>query len=259
MVCESGWRFVGSDGITGSLTILALLRATPTLTLPLSGGNTAGFSAAPPRIVLMNNQETKAQDNSGLAKPNTPAGPDGLAPKPSLFELFVAFTKLGVTSFGGGVSGWMRLEFVVRKRWMTADSFYTGFSMAQALPGVNVLNLAIWIGFELHGTAGVLAAAAGVLIPPAIFVVVLGEFFERISGYALTHFLLAGVAIGGLAMALSLGLAAARHRIRDITSALVFLATFSSIFIFHIPMPIVLAVLTPISIGIAYWQGKHRT
>src|SRR5687767_10885635 len=111
-----------------------------------------------------------------------PTGSEALV-QPTLLELFIAFVKIGATSFGGGVSGWMRLEFVNRKRWMTLDNFFLGASLAQALPGVNVLNLAIWCGFELHRTSGVLVAAAGVLIPPAIFVIVLAEGFEQLSGY----------------------------------------------------------------------------
>ena len=40
-----------------------------------------------------------------------------LAPAPSLAALFAVCLKIGCFSFGGGLSGWLHREFVVRHRW----------------------------------------------------------------------------------------------------------------------------------------------
>ena len=65
---------------------------------------------------------------------------------PSCSQLFWVFTRIALTSCGGGVSGWLLREFVQNRKWMTQEEFLNGLSISQALPGVNVKNMAVWIG-----------------------------------------------------------------------------------------------------------------
>jgi chromate transporter len=185
------------------------------------------------------------------------APPLPLAPPPSLTELFVAFARIGLTSFGGGISGWMRLEFVVRRRWVTNDQFLLGLSLAQALPGVNVVNLPIWIGYELRGTIGAIAAASGLLLPSAVAVVLISLFVSQFTDYPLTHLLLAGVTAAGIGFGLSVGLYTAWHRARDISSVTIMLATFAALFIFKIPTMWIVLVMAPLSIALAYFRIRR--
>lgn len=175
-----------------------------------------------------------------------------LASPPSLAELFVAFARIGLTSFGGGVSGWMRLEFVVRKRWLSEDNFLLGLSLSQALPGVNVVNLPIWIGYELRGTIGAIAAVSGLLLPSMLFAVLLAVFVAQFTGLTLTHLILAGVTAAGIGFSLSIGLYGAWRRVRDLSSFMVMLATFAALFVFKIPTPWILLVMAPLSIALAW-------
>ena len=80
--------------------------------------------------------------------------------------------RIGLTSFGGGLSGWLLREFVRDRAWITEEEFLNGLSLSQALPGVNVTNMAIWIGYRLLGTPGALAGLCGIVLPPAAGVVV---------------------------------------------------------------------------------------
>src|SRR3546814_20763716 len=73
---------------------------------------------------------------------------------PSLTMLFLAFSRLGVTSFGGGLSGWIMRELVHRRKWISEQEFVNGLALSQAFPGINVVNLAIWIGYRLQGGKG---------------------------------------------------------------------------------------------------------
>jgi chromate transporter len=168
--------------------------------------------------------------------------------------LFVAFARIGLTSFGGGVSGWMRLEFVVRKRWLSEDNFLLGMSLSQALPGVNVVNLPIWIGYELRGTVGAIAAVSGLLLPSAVLAVLIAVFVAQFTGLPLTHLILAGVTAAGIGFSLSIGLYTAYRRVRDVPSGAVMVATFAALFIFKIPTVWILVVMAPLSIGLAWYK-----
>ena len=52
-------------------------------------------------------------------------------------EVFAAFTKLGLTSFGGPVAhiGYFRREFVERRRWVDDTEFARLLALCQFLPG----------------------------------------------------------------------------------------------------------------------------
>ena len=76
-------------------------------------------------------------------------------PQPTAWRLFLIFSRIGLTSFGGGLSGWLLREFVQDRHWISEEDFLNGLSLSQALPGVNVKNMAIWIGYRLVGTSGV--------------------------------------------------------------------------------------------------------
>ena len=48
---------------------------------------------------------------------------------PSLGALFRVFLILGMTSFGGGLSGWIHREIVVKRRWLSNERLLAGIAM----------------------------------------------------------------------------------------------------------------------------------
>src|SRR5215468_7738183 len=52
-------------------------------------------------------------------------------------EVFLAFLRLGLTSFGGPVAhlGYFHQEFVVRRRWLTQRAYADLVALCQFLPG----------------------------------------------------------------------------------------------------------------------------
>ena len=55
-------------------------------------------------------------------------------------QLFLIFSRIGLTSFGGGLSGWLLREFVQSRKWLTEEEFFSGLAISQAMPGINVTN-----------------------------------------------------------------------------------------------------------------------
>jgi chromate transporter len=88
-----------------------------------------------------------------------------------LVEYAGLIAKIGLTSFGGGVSGWMMRVVVHERRWIDEADFVTGLSLSQVFPGINVLNLAIWLGYRLHGGVGALAGALAMIVPPGLVLI----------------------------------------------------------------------------------------
>ena len=179
-------------------------------------------------------------------------------PTPTTMQLFNVFSRIGLTSFGGGLSGWMLREFVQRRAWIDEEEFLSGLGLAQAFPGVNVVNLAIWVGYRLRGTPGALAGACGIIVPPAVLVVVIAAVFAALSGYPLTHLVLDGVGAAAIGLSLQMGLIAAyRAAAKGVIPVIIMVIAFVAVGLLHISLPLVVLVLGPISVALAYYQISH--
>ena len=172
---------------------------------------------------------------------------------PSTAALFWVFTRIGLTSFGGGLSGWMLREFVQRRAWLQEDEFLSGLALAQAFPGVNVVNLAIWIGYRFHRTRGALAGFSGIVGPPAVVVVVAGAAFAALAGYPLTHIVLDGIGAAATGLSLQMGLVAGRRALeKGVWPAILMLVAFVAVGLLHLSLPLVVVVLGAVGVGLAY-------
>ncbi len=175
------------------------------------------------------------------------------ADTPSTLQLFMIFSRIGLTSFGGGLSGWMLREFVQRRHWVGEEEFLSGLGLAQAFPGVNVVNLAIWIGYRLRGTPGALAGAAGIIIPAAFLAVAIAAGFAALTGYPITHLVLDGVGAAAVGLSLQMGIIAAhRAAAKGVVPIMVMLVAFVAVGLLHLSLPVVVLILGPISVAFAY-------
>jgi chromate transporter len=97
-------------------------------------------------------------------------------------DLFIAFTWLALQGFGG-VMAVVHRELVEKKRWLTDAEFIEDWSVAQIMPGPNVVNLALMLGNRYFGARGALAALAGMLCAPLVVVVLLALLHARYADH----------------------------------------------------------------------------
>jgi chromate transporter len=169
-----------------------------------------------------------------------------------LLDLLVAFLKVGVTSFGGGTSAWMHREVVSRRGWLSEEAFLTSLTIAQVLPGANPVNLSVYIGLQLRGAAGAVAAVVGMVAPAFCVILAIAAIYSRVSGYPASHAVLGGLACVGIAATLVMGVKAARRLKWKPVPVVIALATFAAIGVFHWPMVPVVIVAVPVSVLAAY-------
>jgi chromate transporter len=88
----------------------------------------------------------------------------------AFLEVFAAFLRLGVTSFGGPIAhlGYFRSEFVERRKWLDETSYSDIIALCQFLPGPASSQVGIILGMLRGGFAGTLAAWIGFTAPSAI-------------------------------------------------------------------------------------------
>ena len=103
-----------------------------------------------------------------------------LAAPRSLADLFFSFNRLALQGFGG-VLAVAQIELVERKRWLTREQFVDLLSVAQVLPGPNVVNLSLMLGDRFFGLRGALVASAGLMLVPLAIVLVLASLYTSFS------------------------------------------------------------------------------
>jgi len=105
----------------------------------------------------------------------------GPAGKGSPLEVFVAFLRLGLTSFGGPIAhlGYFRQEFVARRHWLDEAAYADLVALCQFLPGPASSEVGVGIGLKRAGLAGALAAWTGFTLPSAIALVLFALGVER--------------------------------------------------------------------------------
>ncbi len=161
--------------------------------------------------------------------------------RPSAVQLFLIFSRIGLTSFGGGLSGWLLREFVRDRGWIAEEDFLNGLALSQALPGVNVTNMAIWIGHRLLGLRGAVAGVAGIVLPPAVLIVGLSALFTLLQRFPATHWALDGAAAAAIGLSLSMGITTALRVKRRWLPLAIMAGTFLAIGPLHQPLvPVVL-------------------
>ena len=173
---------------------------------------------------------------------------------PTPVQLFLIFARIGLTSFGGGLSGWMLREFVQARGWIDEEEFLNGLSLSQALPGVNVTNMAIWIGYRLLGPRGAAAGFCGIVVPAATLIVLIGALFERLDRFPLTHPALDGAAAAAIGLSLSMGVTVARRVPRRPAPVLAMVAVFVAVGLLHWSLFPVVTVAGALSVG---WEYKR--
>lgn len=107
-------------------------------------------------------------------------------------EVFRAFLKLGVTSFGGPIAhlGYFRDELVVRRRWIDEAGYADLVALCQFLPGPASSQTGFALGLLRGGVPGALAAWTAFTLPSALLLLAFAfgaALFEGPVGAGLLH------------------------------------------------------------------------
>ena len=188
---------------------------------------------------------------SALTLPPAPAPPQ--PPRPSLSELFIAFATISLYGFGG-VLAWSRRMMVEERGWLTAEQFNEAYALCAFLPGPNIVNLSVVFGSRFRGPAGGAVALAGLLGPPMILVIIIGALYAHYGDLPVLRHMLTGVAsaAAGLMVATVAKMARPLFHNRAVIGPLIALSTFVAIGIMHWPLALVLAIILPVSITLAW-------
>lgn len=95
-------------------------------------------------------------------------------------ELFLAFFKIGLITFGGGYAmiAIIQRELVEKKKWIENGEFLDVIAIAESTPGPIAINSATFIGYKRGGFFGSLFATLGVVLPSFIIIYAISFVFD---------------------------------------------------------------------------------
>ena len=142
--------------------------------------------------------------------PSQPNDDSGGARAPAItkigpLDLFLAFSQLALSGFGG-VLPWAHRTLVERKGWLTQREFVDTLALGQLLPGPNIGNMAVMIGYRFAGYAGAAAAFAGLVGGPFLIMIAAGILYRNYGALPLVQQALSGMSAVAAGLVLATGL-----------------------------------------------------
>ena len=180
------------------------------------------------------------------------------APNPTELDLFLGFLGASIRGFGG-VFVMGRRMLVEEKRWLTADEFVEILGLCQFLPGANIVNVSVAVGQRFRGWTGSLAALAGIVVAPAMIAVGLAALYLRYAAVPQVSHAMGAVAAAAAGLVIGTAIKMAEPVLRKdwVLAVPIGLGTLLAAGFLHWPLIVVLLVLGPAGVGLA-WLRRAR-
>ena len=100
-----------------------------------------------------------------------------------LWDLYITYAKIGIMTFGGGMTMLpiLQREVVDNKDWVTEEELMDYYAIAQCTPGIIAVNTATFIGHKRKGMLGGLLATLGVVTPSLVIITLLAEIISQFA------------------------------------------------------------------------------
>ena len=163
---------------------------------------------------------------------------------PTFGELVRLSARIGCLSFGGpaGQIALMHREIVEERGWVGEDEYLHALNLCHLLPGPEAQQLAIWIGWKLHGLKGGLAAGLLFVIPGALVILALSVLYGFAAQLDWFAALFLGIKAAVLAVVVQALLRVAARALNTGFKRVIAAAAFIALFALSAPFPLVLLV-----------------
>jgi len=98
-----------------------------------------------------------------------------------LLNLFIAFFRANILSYGGGPAAipLMRNEVVSRFKWFDENQFADALAIGNTLPGPIAPKMAAYVGYHVAGVGGAVMSVVAAVVPTAFAMVLLAGFLLK--------------------------------------------------------------------------------
>jgi chromate transporter len=160
---------------------------------------------------------------------------------PPFAEAARFWVKLGLISFGGpaGQIAIMHREIVERRRWVDEERFASALNFCMLLPGPEAMQLAIYLGWRLHGMRGGLTAGLAFIGPAILLLLALSYVYAAHGQVPAIAGMLVGLKAAVVALVLQALLKIGRRALRGPLHVALAIGAFAALQFLHVPFPLI--------------------
>lgn len=176
-----------------------------------------------------------------------------------LMDLFIAFARVGVLTFGGGYAMLpiLQREIVEKNDWATDEELMDYYAIGQCTPGVIAVNTATFIGQKNKGIVGGIVATLGVVMPSLVIITAIAAFISNFSDLAIVKNAFAGVRVCVCVLIFNAVVKLWKSSVVDKATLIIFVGVFLGS-VFTDLSPILFVVITAIAgIIVKNMEVKH--
>jgi chromate transporter len=172
----------------------------------------------------------------------------------SFGEAFRVWLRVAVLSFGGpaGQIAVMHRILVEEKNWISESRFLHALNYCMLLPGPEAQQLATYIGWLLHRTAGGIMAGGLFILPGVIAIMALSYIYAAYGNVGVIEALFFGLKAAVLAIVVQAVVRVGKRALRNRIMIALAATTFIAIFFFNVPFPTIIISAG----GIGYFGAK---
>ena len=158
-------------------------------------------------------------------------------------EALAVWWRVALLSFGGpaGQIAVMHRILVEEKKWISESRFFHALNYCMLLPGPEATQLATYIGWLLHRTAGGLVAGTLFVLPGFVSILVLSILYAGFQEVTLVQAIFFGVKAAVLAIVVEALLRIGKRALKNGAMYLIAAAAFVAIFFAGVPFPVIIA------------------
>jgi chromate transporter len=160
----------------------------------------------------------------------------------SFGEAFRVWLKIALLSFGGpaGQIAVMHRILVEEKNWISESRFLHALNYCMLLPGPEAQQLATYIGWLLHRTAGGIMAGGLFILPGVIAIMGLSYIYAAFGNVGFIEALFFGLKAAVLAIVIQAVVRVGKRALRNNVMRALAAAAFVAIFFFNVPFPLII-------------------
>ncbi len=164
-------------------------------------------------------------------------------------EALKVWARVAALSFGGpaGQIAVMHRILVEEKKWVSESRFLHALNYCMLLPGPEAQQLATYIGWLLHGTAGGLVAGTLFVLPGFLSILALSVLYAGFQELTVVQAVFFGIKAAVLAVVVEAVLRIGKQALKTAPMVLLAAAAFIAIFFFDVPFPAI--ILAAAAIG----------
>ncbi|TPI11537.1 chromate transporter [Mesorhizobium sp. B4-1-1] len=173
---------------------------------------------------------------------------------PNFREATRLWARIGLLSFGGpaGQIALMHKEVVEERRWIGEERFLHALNYCMLLPGPEAQQLAVYIGWLLHRTAGGLVAGILFVLPGALVMLCLSGFYMLYNDAPVVEALFFGIKAAVLAVVVEAVIRIGKRALKNRAMVAIAVAAFLAIYVVRVPFPLIV-----LAAGLIGWTGNR--